>query len=39
MDQIDTFERSKTKLTYSVKVMDQICSLPFIYLLLNNYGE
>lgn len=28
-DRIDTFERLKTKLTYDVKVEDQICSLPW----------
>ena len=30
MDQINTFERVGTKLTYSVKVRDQILSLPNI---------
>ena len=28
-DQIDKFKMLGTKLTYSVKVRDQICSLPF----------
>lgn len=32
-DQIDTFERLRTKLTYDVKVEDQICSLPQYFLL------
>ena len=31
-DQIDTTERIETKLKYSVKDKDQICSLPFILL-------
>lgn len=29
MDQIDTFERLKTKLIYNIKFKDQIYSLPY----------
>ena len=30
MDQIDTFEMLRIKLTYNVKVKDQLCNLPKI---------
>ena len=36
-DQIDTFERSRTKLTHKLKVRDQIGNLPII--LFDEYIE
>ena len=30
MDQIDTIERSRTKLTHDVNVRDHLCNLPFL---------